>query len=321
MLMPTDARPVDGDAVTIRCGALTACICGNEGFGEHRPGYNGLASLQHEAQPTNLFVPTYAGLNFEHIFDGERGDFQPRSGPYTLLRFSDTGVGLHRSAESAEHWGLESLTRYTLREPHYVDFELDCVPHAVEPYKHGFIGVFWASYISAPDDKCIYFLGRERGATGSPRWVKAFSPAHGVRAAHLHERDAADTFFTDDFRLTLANHYSDFTFSYPFYFGRSGKLVWIMMFDLESLRPNQSVRFAQSPTGGGARNPAWDFYFLIRDFKVGERYRFRCRTVCKEYVSPEDVVREYEHWSGASVGPLPSAFPQFGTPRTGAGEE
>lgn len=36
----------------------------------HRAGYSGVASLKHGRRPENLFVPSYAGLNFEHIHDG-----------------------------------------------------------------------------------------------------------------------------------------------------------------------------------------------------------------------------------------------------------
>jgi hypothetical protein len=48
----------------------------------HRAGYHGVASLTHERQPRNLFVPAYSGLNVEHIHDGttQPGDalFEPR---------------------------------------------------------------------------------------------------------------------------------------------------------------------------------------------------------------------------------------------------
>jgi hypothetical protein len=54
----------------------------------HRAGYHGLASLKHAHQPRNLFVPSYAGLNFEHIHDGTLQDnrvvFEPRNAPIQL---------------------------------------------------------------------------------------------------------------------------------------------------------------------------------------------------------------------------------------------
>jgi hypothetical protein len=36
----------------------------------HRAGYAGVAVLRHARRRDNLFVPAYAGLNFEHIHDG-----------------------------------------------------------------------------------------------------------------------------------------------------------------------------------------------------------------------------------------------------------
>ena len=51
----------------------------------HRAGYSGLAALRHDRRRENLFVPAYAGLNFEHIHDGtlavKRDRFEPRTAP------------------------------------------------------------------------------------------------------------------------------------------------------------------------------------------------------------------------------------------------
>src|SRR5213082_2376433 len=59
----------------------------------HRAGYHGLGSLKHDKQPRNLFVPSYAGLNFEHIHDGTVQDskvlFEPRNAPMQLRVIAD----------------------------------------------------------------------------------------------------------------------------------------------------------------------------------------------------------------------------------------
>ena len=52
----------------------------------HRAGYSGIASLKHTKRPQNLFVPAYAGLNFEHIHDGA---VQPRERLFEPRQFSD----------------------------------------------------------------------------------------------------------------------------------------------------------------------------------------------------------------------------------------
>ena len=74
------------DHATFKVGDLTAVIGNNRAEGEHRAGYNGLWSLRHKESSHSLFVPAYAGLNHEHIFNGETEDdrqvfFEPRTAP------------------------------------------------------------------------------------------------------------------------------------------------------------------------------------------------------------------------------------------------
>src|SRR5262245_2556919 len=68
---------------TLKAGDLVAVVGDNEAADKHRAGYNGLWSLTHTRQPQSPFVPTVAGMNLEHIFDGDKdGDakifFEPR---------------------------------------------------------------------------------------------------------------------------------------------------------------------------------------------------------------------------------------------------
>src|SRR5207237_3535604 len=113
---------------TVRAGYIPAIIGDNAAAGDHRAGYNGLWSLTHKAEKTNLFVPSVAGLNFEHIFDGETLDpkgetkifFEPRNAPMEFKQISATEAELHQPPSPT--FFLESWTRFTLVEPHYVDF-------------------------------------------------------------------------------------------------------------------------------------------------------------------------------------------------------
>src|SRR6185369_5473190 len=105
--------------------------------------------------------------------------------------------------------------------------------------------------------------------------------------------------FDAGFNIPLAQGISDFEYLYPFYFGRSGHNVFIMMF--EHSRDGGELRFAQSPSGGGAGNPAWDFSYLKRGYQLNREFCFRGRAVLRKFTSKEEVIRVYEEWSGEKV--------------------
>ncbi len=84
----------------IKAGDLTAVIGDNGAAGEHRAGYNGIWSLRHKAWPRTPFVPAYAGLNLEHIFDGATefaagNFFEPRTSPMRLHRRRPRSIPAH----------------------------------------------------------------------------------------------------------------------------------------------------------------------------------------------------------------------------------
>ena len=118
---------------TFQVGDLTAVIGDNEAHGRHAAGYNGIHRLTHRSEPTTLFVPTVAGLNLEHIFDGDqelrgRTDpklfFEPRTAPMTFKKLSASEAELHQPPTPTFH--LESWTRFRLVAPHYLDLTFRC---------------------------------------------------------------------------------------------------------------------------------------------------------------------------------------------------
>jgi hypothetical protein len=283
-----------------RTDQLRAVICDNEAFGIHRAGYNGVADLSLAGEDKNLFVPEVSGLNLEHIFSGDAASFgwnifEPRRAPMQLIRHSTTRVELKQ--ERTENWPLRSELMFDVTAD-AIDLKYCGTPLADLWRKHGYIGVFFASYIQKPQDMSIQFIGRARGEVKT-RWIKHLPPNHGTAANHRPAGSKWDPVFDEGFNIPLAKGFSDFEYVYPFYFGHSGANVFIMMF--EKPRQDGELRFAQSPSGGGAGNPAWDFMWLQRDYAVNRQFCFRARAVYRKFTTVEDIVKTYEQWSGEKV--------------------
>jgi hypothetical protein len=280
---------------TFQAGDLTAVIGDNSAAGEHRAGYNGVWSLTHRTEPINLFVPSVAGLNLEHIFDGDKRDldnsrkifFEPRNAPMALQKLSDTSAELHQPPTPTFH--LESWTRFTLTAPHYLDFHFRCRPtqHA---FAHGYIGLFWASYINAPEDKSLYFRG-------GGLWQQLCTQRHNDESTVRHRDDKIDLKFSPDLGDALYKNLSPLRFDEPFYYGLFRKHIYLLMFDR-----TEGVRFTHSLSGGGVSkdrqttNPAWDFQYLLPRYEVRTEYSVRARVVYRERCDRADVLREYENW-------------------------
>lgn len=297
-------EPVPEHIARIDTDRLRLVIADNEAFGtNHRAGYNGVAECFRGSDSRSLFVPQYAGLNFEHIFSGDSESFgwnifEPRRAPMRLVQRSPTQVELRQ--ERTEHWPLRS--RVTFEVVHdAIDFSYCGTPLADTWKKHGYIGVFFASYIEKPKDMSIHFIGRSRegGNATQPRWIKHLPPMHGVAANHRPAGSTWDPPLDEGFNIDLVKGLSGFEYVYPFYFGRSGDNVFLMMF--ERPREGGELRFAQSPSGGGNGNPAWDFFWLQRDYAVDREFCFRARAVYRKFKDVEEVIRLYEQWSGENV--------------------
>ena len=200
-----------------------------------------------------------------------------------------------------KNWPLETRLRYTLADDDAIDLTVFCTPRADAWKKHGLLGVFFASYIDAPEDLAIQFIGRSRPGTGDerPRWIRHLSPRHGESACHRPAGATWDPPLDEGFPIVLGKGPSDLEYVYPFYFGVThGQAV---MFFFERPTADGEIRFAQSPSGGGDGNPAWDFLYLRRRFAVGEEFSFRVRCVARPFRNRADVVAAYEAWSGEKV--------------------
>jgi hypothetical protein len=282
------------NVVTIENGNLKVVFVDNEAFGTvHRAGYNGIAELYHRVKDSTIFVPQYAGFNLEHVFGGDSLAqlFEPRLHPMKLFRKGANEIVLYQEATPIS--GVESLTTFTVNGPDYIDVQFECILHNDQFFKHGYAGLFWASYIHKPEDKRIYFLGTEEGQQDIV-WIEAYSEKHGTMSTHRSLKDKNNFYFAKNFNATLASHNSTYRYTFPFYYGRFGNMALAFLFESREI-----IRFSQSPTGGGQDSPAWDFQYIIPSPRYGKKYSFRARMVYKPFISDQDIKSEYEKWKGS----------------------
>lgn len=293
VLAPALAVGAEKPYVVLERAGVRAVIVNNEAVDDevlpgHRAGYSGVASLTHRRQSRNLFVPAYAGLNYEHIHDGTVQAreilFEPRQAPMTIRRTDAYTAELHQPP--TPHWRLESWLRYTLLADGAIEMTLECVPHA-KTFKNGYIGLFFASYIHQPESLDIHFLGHPANDVGAEaRWIRGVTPEHGTRPTHLAFDDRREFPHDVDFPLSLVFNFSDHRYREPWYYGVSHGMALVQMF-----RPRDRVRLSQSPSGGGQGNPAWDFQWFIPDYEIGKRYQFVMRAMYLPFESAEQVTK------------------------------
>lgn len=300
-LLP-EGIPVEG-SIQLESEALRVVFTDNRAYGDvHLARFNGIALLTHQGQDSTVFVPQYAGFNLEHIFGGDSlvPLFEPRDHLMQLFRSADNQVQLYQSTTPVS--GVEVLTTFTLTGANYIDIEVNCLLHNPGFFKHGYAGLFWASYINAPQDPKIYFMGTETSRP-EPHWIGAWSGEHGIESTHRSLSDDHELYFAPNFNATLANHYSTYHFSDPYYYGLFHQMVLAFLF-----QPDQQIRFSQSPTGGSLNftlkpvpdqltNPAWDFQWIIPDPQANRVYTLKSRLLYKPFMGPEDISREYQSWS------------------------
>jgi len=286
---------------TFKIGDLTAVIGDNAAHDQHRAGYNGVWSLiNNTAGARSIFVPAVAGLNLEHVFNGEEPPdsktfFEPRNAPMTFKQLSDSEAELHQPPTPTYH--VESWTRFKLVAPHYLDMSFRCVAHQ-HVFQRGYLGIFWASYMHAPLDKSMYFPGGVPEQS-PPLWTQHCTQFHNRDSTVLHREDKLALTFAPG-RDTLFKSLSLLRYHLPLFYGNHDGLMWIVMFDR-----TEGIRLTHSPSGGGVNaalqttNPAWDFQFLVPKPEVMKEYGFKVRTVLRPRCSRDEVLDEYRKWKEA----------------------
>ena len=278
--------------VVIKRGNVAAVIVDNRAVDDevlpnHRAGYSGVASLTHTDRRANLFVPSYAGLNFEHIHDGTVQDrkvlFEPRNVSMQLRVIDQYTAELYQAP--TPHYKLESCQRYRMLEDGTIELTVECIPHA-KTFINDYVGLFWASYIHQPQSLDIHFKGRDSQGDSGTRWIRGVTPRHGVLSTHLAADDDRTFSYEDGFPLTLVFNRSNFRYTEPWYYGVSHGMALVLMF-----RPQDRIRLTQSPSGGGDGNPAWDFQSFFPNLKHGQRCQIVMRAMYVPFESREQIER------------------------------
>ncbi len=278
--------------VVLKRGGVEAVIVDNsavddEVLKDHKAGYSGVAVLRREGHPRNLFVDSYAGLNFEHILSGvapqeSKEMFEPRRHPMELRVINKNAVELCQTPTFLH--SLESCQRYELLADGTIQLTIE-VAARERSFPNGYINLFWASYIQQPESLGIHFQGvPASNSETKPDWIRATTPSHGVLSTHPSASDHRTFPHDEPFPLALVFSLSNYRYSEPWYFGVSHGMAFVQMF-----RPKDQVRFTQSPSGGGDGNPAWDFQFFAENVEVNRVYQFVMRAAYLPYESESQI--------------------------------
>lgn len=323
-------------SVLLFWGGLTTDVFGQTAFEINATGFEGVLhdNVSNEGRQGSGFTPLIpksfpganlyrddaVGINFEHIFNGAKEQydismFTPRRDPCRLKRIGENRYEL-RWPDAGSSWGLEARMVYDLSERDRVDLAFECTPAAAMD-SQGFLAMMWASYMHRAIDRRIHFWGTDGSVTGwmtfgegTEKDFEVGTVSH-AGAPNLPYEEGAQT-------LNLIEHPSK-KFIAPFYYGlvdgdhnletTKDKLLYLVLFDQTSAIRFAMWNFFKDEDGDpDTHSPAWDWQFVIRDPMVGESYGYRARVVVKPFTGREQVRDEYRRWiedSGAELPELP----------------
>jgi hypothetical protein len=292
--------------IGVKTSKIEATFVDNAAFGDtHKAGYSGLASLKGSDQERSIFVPDYAGLNYELIYDGEVGlnqtamerdlVFQPRRVP---IRITKEGNSVILTQENTPYWRLAGKIRFDFIAEDTIDINMDFTP-TENTFHSNWFGVFFASYIHKPWDPNFYFVGRKKQSK-KLSWVSGGTKKHGTKAIHGYEKGIPikETWpFNKDYtKAFMISHksISDLKYTAPIYYGIFDRYAYIIMFD----QPER-LMFTHSPSGGGRGCPAWDWQYRWENIQLNHTYSAKARFIYRPFTCKEDVLLTYLEWQHA----------------------
>ena len=304
--------------------SFIAFIADNSANGVHRRGYNGVASLIPRNTGNNLFVPSYAGLNYETIslsglpaYQHESGSkFEPRCEPMRTECADEKSVVLVQPETSHAH--VSAKITFSVEEPWYLHQRIELTFHQ-RFCGGGEVNRFsslWASYMHMPPDRHLYLKPELDSGGDLENWFGVTKEDHGssemlvrrlpdrqeIRAEeHLSAMAEAPPLTDEELSALPDALWSPMALPksldgpLSFYYGLChGPRLFLMMF-----RQPERVRLAYSPCGAGkqpAWNPAWDYVLKLDDVELDTPYAWDVCVVAKEYEGRADVLGEVRRY-------------------------
>lgn len=318
--MPTTGFP------TLQTAGFTAYVADNTTLGVHCPGYNGIASLIPRGMGNNLFVPMFAGLNYETLWltglprypHHNRSSFEPRCEPMHIAEATEKEVTLLQPPTS--HAGVSAQITFAVEEPHYLHQRIELTFHRrfCEPSRPSAFRSLWASYIHMPADRHVYlkldqesalerdWVGVTKEDHNTPEFLVRPLPSTAELTPEEHLAAMAAQAPRPDGKVpqrdaspflppTVLPALLDGPLHAYYGFGRGHLLV------LKMFRQPERFRFAYSPCGAGkepAWNPAWDYVLALDDVRLKTVYRWDLCLVVKPYAGRADIGREIRRYRG-----------------------
>ena len=189
---------------------------------------------------------------------------------------------------------LESRTTFQLVGPHYLDMEFRCTP-TQHVFAHGYIGLFWASYINAPDDKSMYFRNGKL-------WQQPVHPAHNVQSTVRHKDDSPDLKFSEGLGDALYRNLSPPSFKPPFFYGQFRDMVFVVMFEsADGLRVHPFAQRRRREHDQTNDQPGLGLASIVPKYDVKKEYGFGARVMYRPKCSRVEIQNAFEQWVAEST--------------------
>ena len=311
---PAPGRAVTGDPaneIHVSNETLSGWLLDNAGNAGHDGG--GFNFLQHAAYPgKSIFRDGMVGLNFEHIFNGDKYDndismFTPRRDPNYLVKHPGGKSGTLVWPAESSSWDVDCAMTYTFVEPDAIDMKFEATPREGQ-WPHGYLAFMWASYMNRTAERSIHFQSFSDGEFTWQTFGEDTDNEQGFETGTITQANRPNLRYHEGSKsLNIIEHPTK-RFARSFYYGlldgdhdlttTNDRLAYIVM-----LEPGAHMRFAlwnfikDNNGNPDPHSPAWDWQYIIVNPKVDQTYGYRMRVVITPFTTREAILQRYKAWA------------------------